>query len=279
MAGSDGLGPRTAPRLGGRAWLAASCAVLLGIAPSEPAAARPPAELHRPRDPDDLPRMPAPGGQPQPDTLRRDLDFATDDTPRRRLQLTATPIYAAIKLPFVGRRGRTLSGGGAGLELDVNLYRPLSLRFVGAYTAHPVDDEFSVPQKDNEDPMLTAAGGAIHTGNGGLSLAYAMDFGRVLPLVDAGVGALWILTPEGVRDGQRGQPCTSAGACDTGLACAPDNTCQPIPVLELHAGLAIDVLVARHFTVGAGLRYFALLGTPSVFPIYLHATLRLGLRF
>src|SRR5690606_5740965 len=109
--------------------------------------------------------------------------------------------------------------------------------------------------------------------------AYAFDFGRVLPIIDVGLGGLWVVTPQGVADGQRGRTCTSNSQCDVGLVCDADNTCRVSPVLDLNAGLVVDVRVTEHLVLGAGFRYFAFLTAPADFPIYLQGSLRLGLRW
>jgi hypothetical protein len=234
-----------------------------------------------PRDPNDLPPMPPPGGQPRPDDLRWDPAFANHFGERRRVQLTLMPIYASVRLDFIGRpqpaARNPMRGGGGGLELDIELLRPFWLRLVASHTVHPVDDRFAT--NDDDEIVQTAARGNVQATDAGLSAVYAMDFGRILPLLDVGLGVLWLRSPAAVVDGQLGGECLQSGACDPGLVCASDNTCQMTPVLELHAGVAVDVLITDRWTVGAGLRYFALLSNPAVYPVYLQGTVRGGIRF
>lgn len=225
--------------------------------------------------------MRPPGGQPRPEGMRWDPQLSSGPFgERRRMQLTLMPVFAALRLDRIGRPSgarHPIRGGGTGLELDVELLRPLGVRLVGTYTAHPVDDEHT--RDDAGDPVQTAAGGLIHVGNVGASATYTLDLGRIVPLLDLGLGVLWLRSPEAVVRGQRGATCQSGGICEAGLVCAADNVCEAAPVLELHGGISVDVLLGTRWAVGVGLRYFALLSEPSVFPVYLQATARAGVRF
>lgn len=258
----------------GLAWVGALSLCCLGL----PASAFAPPAKETPRDPNDLPPLPPPNGQPRPDTLRLDPDYADPGSLRRRFQFTLLPTYAALDLPFLGRTiDRPLPGGGLAAEFDVELYAPFFFRVTGSYTAHPVEDEFT--RNDDEQLVQTAAGGHIQVGDAGVSLLYAMDTGRLVPMLDVGLGALWLVTPDGVQSGQMGQQCREGGVCDSGLVCAADNVCRQGTTFEVHAGLAIDVLLGDRWAIGAHFRYFALLTAPAAFPIYLHGALRLSARF
>jgi hypothetical protein len=246
----------------------------------EPAGARPAEPTATPRDPDELPHLRPPGGQPRPESARWSPRFTDPFGERRRLQLTLMPVFAAMRLDRVGRPSgarNPIRGGGTAIELDVELFRPLWLRFIGSYTAHPVDDEFT--RDDAGEPVQTAARGQIHVGNIGASAVYALDLGRFIPLIDLGLGVMWLRSPAAVVRGQQGGQCRPGNVCEAGLVCGADNTCQPTPVLELHGGIALDVLLGTRWTVGIALRYFALLSEPSVFPVYLQAGARGGVRF
>jgi hypothetical protein len=247
---------------------------------AHPATARPGEHAATPRDPNELPAMAPPGGQPRPDSLRWNPQYSGPFGERRRMQLTVAPVFAAMRLEQAGRPSgarNPIRGGGAGLELDIEVIRPFGVRLSGTYTVHPVDDE--VTRNDADEAVLTAAGGQIQVGNVGASAVYAMDLGRIVPLLDLGLGVLWLRSPEGVIRGQQGSQCRPNGICDPGLVCGGDNTCQGVPVFELHGGIAVDVLLGARWAVGIGVRYFALLSQPSIFPVYLQASARAGVRF
>lgn len=236
----------------------------------EPGAMPPP-----PRDPNEEPYLEAPAGQrsqaPEP-RLKRPY------SPRKRFQITVLPVYAAFNLDFIGRPRETIRGFGAGLEVDLQLFDFLWIRAQGSHTVHPVEDQFV--QEDEGEPSIPVARAGMITGsNAGLSLVYAMDLGRFVPLIDAGLGVLFITTPEAIQDGQMGGACRSDGSCDMGLTCGSDDVCRMGVVLEAHLGLGFDVLIRERLSLGAQVRYHALLRDPAVFPIYLTAALRLALRF
>ncbi len=230
-------------------------------------------------DPDEeTPRMAAPDGQPQPDTRRRDLPVTGDNSTRRRFALTVMPVYAAFRVPFLGRPEGATRGGGVQFEADMHLIRPVWLRLSVSHTAHRFNDEFA---RDADERIVQTAGrGTLQATAVGLGLVYGLDLGRVMPLIEAGVGGLWLRAPDAVADGQLGGACLDNGGCDTGLFCAPaDNVCRPSTILQAHGGIGLDVLLGDRWSVGASLRYFALLLTPTTFPIYLTTGARVGLRF
>jgi hypothetical protein len=233
------------------------------------------------RDPNERPFMPPRHGGARPDGARVfDPDFAEGPNSRRRVQLTLMPLFASFPLAFLGRRAQLTDptrGGGAGLDLDIQISRPFWLRFLGTYSGHPVPDVYA--RDTNEVPVRTAHRGTFHAGYAGASVVYAMDYGRLLPLLELGPGVMFLRSPEAVQPGQMGGECRE-GLCDVGLRCvAEQNICQPWPVLTIHFGLAVDVLLKARWTVGLGLRYFAFLTAPASFPIYLQAAARFGVRF
>lgn len=230
-----------------------------------------------PRDPNELPFMDPPYGQLRLDDQQRFAsDFRGRFHRRRRVQLTVQPLFASVRTRLIGRAPAPMRGGGAGLDLDVHVWRPFWLRASASYSAHPLKRELSV---DDDEVTETARRGLLHAAQAGVAAVYALDIGRVIPLVELGVGALWFRTPDGVQAGQFGGECMQGGVCDAGLVCASNNTCQQGTLFELHAGIAVDVKVTEHFTLGAGLRYFAFLSDPAVFPVYLQASARLGIWF
>lgn len=228
------------------------------------------------RDPNDAPFMPTPGGGAQTEGRRAfDRTFAGSPA-RQRFQLTARPLFASFRSAFIGRPFPQ-RGGGMGLDLDFTFRRPLRLRLTGSYSAHPLSDQYV--RNEEMDLVQTAAKGLLQTGHAAAAIVYEMDFGRVVPLLELGAGPVWVKPPPGVVGGQLGQECQGGNVCDFGLTCGADNVCQSQPLLTLHGGLGVDILLTRHLTLGAGVRYFAFLTAPAVFPIYLQVALRLGARF
>jgi hypothetical protein len=227
----------------------------------------------RPRDPNDAPFLAPPAGQPPRNT---ELRLREPYTPRRRIQLTLLPAYAALHLDFIGRPSEPIRGGGAGVAVDIQLLDFLWIQVQGGHTIHPVQDEFV---KNEDVVQKVAAAGNVMATQAGLGLLHAIDLGRFLPFFDAGVGAMIITSPTGVQDGQRGSPCRGDGSCDTGLVCGSDDVCRPGLVPEIHAGLGLDILIGDRLAVGAYVRYHALLRDPATFPVYLVGAARLALRF
>jgi hypothetical protein len=193
------------------------------------------------------------------------------------VQLTVAPTYSVLRLGFLGRPAGPIRGAGVGAELDVRIVQFLWLRVQGGTAWHAAAK--AVDTRDPENPELTAASGAISVTEVGGSLVVALDLGRVVPLVDAGLGGLWIHTPKGVTDGQAGMACRSGGQCDVGLHCGADDVCRPAPQLEVHVGLAIDVPIGRFLSLGAHFRYHVPARELTIAPLLLTGALRLGVRF
>lgn len=267
------------PALSFRGWLSvlAAAAWAIPAQAAEPGSRDPP--LTAPRDPNEAtPFMAPPNGQPRTDQQRWDPPTVTGRSSRRRIQLSVAPSFASFfGSRFLGRPDAPTRGGGAAIEADIRLVEPVWLRLSLAHSVHPVQDEYALD--DSDKPVQTAAKGNIQATHAGLGVAYGLDLGRVMPLIDVGVGALWIRSPPAVQDGQLGGACMDTGACDTGLVCGAENTCRVGTTPAAHAGLAVDVLLGDRWTVGAGLRYFALISAPGTFPVYLTASVRLGTRF
>lgn len=244
----------------------------MGLGGMLPAAAAP-----VPRDPNDLPPMADPDGQPVHDTLRRDVDHATSASSRRRVILTVAPIYASFRLQFLGRPQIPVRGAGVALAAQVAVWRPLGLRVSASHTVHPVNDEFV--RNDDDQIVQTAGAGLMQASHAGISATYTLDLGRVLTTLDAGPGGLWMRGPQAIQDGQQGGTCRPQGVCDTGLACSSENVCRPGLTPEIQGGFAVDVLLGDRFAVGGELRYFALLSAPMTYPVVLWAALRASVRF
>lgn len=259
-------------RLGGAAaaWLAVGSS----------AAAKPPAVPARPVDPDAAtPHMRAPGGQPPDDRRRWGQDWSGGGaSSRRRVALSLSPLFASYRLAFLGRPSHPIRGGGLGTDLDIELVSPVGIRLSAAYTGHRVFDEYERP--DDGAPTLAARGGTLHTIDFGGAVVFAMDLGRVRPILEAGLGAMIIRSPNAAVDGQRGGACLSNGGCDVGLVCATqENVCRQGVVPRAHAGAAIEVAIGDRWSIAATIRYFSLLTAPTVFPVYLQTGVRLGVRF
>lgn len=237
-----------------------------------------PAPEPPPRDPDELPFMPAPYGQPRSAERRWNPPTVTGRSDRRRVAITLVPSFASFfRARFLGRPDKPTAGVGVGLQGDVHVIDPVWLRVLVSHSVHPVNDEFT--RNDDGIPVQTAAKGLVQATHAGLGVAWGLDLGRVLPLIDVGVGALWIRSPSGVGDGQLGGACLSDGSCDTGLVCSADATCQVGTSFSAHGGVGVDIMLGDHWSAGAGLRYFALLAAPGSFPVYLMVGARLGARF
>ncbi len=202
---------------------------------------------------------------------------------RDRVRLTLSPIFASLRIPLAGRSDSPLDphrGGGAQFDVDVPLFRVLSIwaRFTGSYSGHRLPAAFS--RDEDEVLQRTAAAGTLHVGHAAFALLYAMDRGRLQPMLELGIGPMWIRTPQGVLDGQTGQACLDGNLCDLGLTCdTAANVCRPATTFVVHGGVGLDLEVTERASVGVGLRYFALVSNPQVYPVYLQAALRLGLRF
>ena len=231
-----------------------------------------------PRDPDDTPFMSAPNNQLGQWSVgrKRTLTRSFDDD--HHLQLTVAPAYAAFHVSFIGRGNGPFRGVGAALELDLRVFRWLFVRAFASHTAHPVFAESAYNEDDGSVAQLSESG-LIQATNTGLSLVYALDIGRFVPRLDLGGGLLFVRSPTGPQDGQWGQPCASGNVCDLGLYCSAEEVCRPATLIEVHAGVALDVLIARHWAAGLGVRYTTMLSTLDIIPIYLQATIRLSARF
>ena len=231
-----------------------------------------------PRDPDDVPFLDPPRNQlPQWSAARqRPTWIGYDDD--HWVQLSATPLYASLHFPFIGRGRPPARGGGIGLELDVRLTRWLFLRAYGNHSVHPAFAESSYDEA-TEEVTVTANGGLIQVTNTGAAIVYALDLGRFVPRVDVGAGLLFVRTPEAAQDGQWGGECRDGGGCDLGLSCNVENICRPSPTPEAHAGIGVDILLGRRWAVGVAVRYFALLAALDVLPFHIQGSARLSVRF
>lgn len=264
-------------------WFAAVSRASAEAPAADPAREDPPPV---PIDPNDTPFMRPPNNQPASTPLRTRPDLRRGYSSVRRFAITVAPMFASMRLPFVGRCVAPCSnnnppprthGVGIGGELDFQLIRWIWLRVQTSYAIHPVGD---VRGEDDEmKTVVFAPAGTIRSFAFGLGPVVALDLGRFLPLIEGGLGGHRIATPDGVITGQAGMACGDDGTCDVGLRCGPENTCQQSILPELYFGGAVDILVRRHLSFGAQFRYHALLSAPGKFPVYILGGLRVTARF
>jgi hypothetical protein len=196
----------------------------------------------------------------------------------RRFQLTVMPVFAALRIGFIGRPAVPVRGFGAALDADLRLLRFLWVRAHFGHSLHPVHEETATDDESGEVEVVANRGFVSVTNFGG-SLVYPLDLGRFLPFVDLGVGGMVIRGPDPARRGQMGAECRDDGTCDPGLACQADNVCHVTVLPELHVGLGLEILIRHHFTLGGYVRYFAFLTDVASFPVYLIGAVRFGARF
>ena len=137
-------------------------------------------------------------------------------------------------------------------------------------------------KEDTGDALKIANQGTISASSGAASIVYAVDLGRFLPLLDFGLGAIFVRSPKAAQNGQYGGACRNAQgspACDVGLQCANDRVCRPQVMGAAHAGVGFDVLLSDKWAIGSQIRYFLFLNDPGSFPAYIIATARVALRF
>ncbi|MBX7082162.1 MAG: hypothetical protein K1X88_23340 [Nannocystaceae bacterium] len=265
---------RTSVRATLALWALAPAAAAAAGPPLRPAAPPP----SRPSDPDDAPMLPPPGGQPRGSDLRRGDTWSRGFSSRRRVALSLAPVFASYRMAFLGRPLQPIRGGGVVADVDVLLRAPVWVRAGAAYTAHALFDEFT--QAEGEAPSASARRGTLHTLDVYGAVVFAMDLGRVRPVLEAGLGGLMVRTPRAVQDGQLGGACLDGGGCDVGLVCATEqNVCRQGMIPRVHAGAAFEVMLRDRWSVGVMIRYYALLLAPTVFPVYLQTGLRATLRF
>lgn len=281
---------RCAPNRGVRklAGLLAACAFFVTSPPSDAADSVESAELTepvegprdaqgRPMDPNDIPHMDAPNGQRGPRVSSTVPALTIEDSRRRKLQLTVSPMYAASKLKLLGRPDAVRHGFGFSFEADVQLMKWMWFRAGLSHTLHPMPR--TVALDEDEKPVETATAGMLHATYFSGGLVVAVDVGRFLPLIDVGFGALRAATPTGLFTGQRGLPCNADGGCDTGLVCASTGLCQVTLLPTAHVGVGVDALVKQHITLGFLVRYYAPVSAIADIPLYLAFSLRAGIRW
>ncbi len=272
------LAPSREPPLGLLALLLATLVGSPALAQEPQAADDDPFARTTPRDPDDAPFLRAPRNQLGQWTAGRRRSPVRGFDDDHWVQLTLVPTYAAIHLPFIGRGPAPYRGGGVGLELDVRVVRWLFVRAYVSHTEHPVA-KVEVYDEDLDQVGLLARAGALQATDTGLSIVYALDIGRFVPRVDLGAGLLFVRSPPAAQAGQSGGECREGNVCDLGLSCSAAQICAPAPFPEVHAGIALDVLLGQRWSLGLGVRYHALIQAISQFPMFVTGHVRLGVRF
>jgi hypothetical protein len=152
------------------------------------------------------------------------------------LVLTAAPLYSLVKWDQ-----RHPSGGGVDLEVAYGLTDWLWLRGTTFYTA----------QAARKDEAAGLPAGALSVGGAFVGLRYALDVVRVIPFVDAGIGAFFA--------GGAGEK----SRVDFGV----------------EVGLGFDWLYSRKVAFGLMVRYHAFLTNVQSIPVYLYAGPRFSLRW
>lgn len=128
---------------------------------------------------------------------------------------------------FDPRRGGGLAVGG---EVAYGLSDWLMLKARAGYSRHGLDADMM--------KKLTESTGQVLLGSVGVE--YALDVLKLVPTLELGVGASYIL-----EDGR-------------------DNAVD----LLLQVGVGMDYLLTRRYTVGLGAQYHVLLTDPSRVPVY-----------
>jgi hypothetical protein len=136
----------------------------------------------------------------------------------------------------------TAWGGGGALDLTYGVSDALSLRATGAFTA-------GVLGATMKDP-----GGTLMEWYAGGGLVYTIDILRLVPSIELGLGVI------GTSRMVKGARVTTD---DFGF----------------EAGLAVDYLVNRRFSVGAVVRYHATLVAQTQIPLYLYFGPRVSVIF
>jgi hypothetical protein len=152
------------------------------------------------------------------------------------LVLAGAPLYSLVKWDQ-----RHPSGGGVAVDAAYGLNDWLWLRGAVFYTA----------QAARQDENAGLPAGAISVGGTFVGLRYALDVLRVIPFVDAGIGALF--------SGGAGHK----GRVDFGV----------------DVGLGFDYLYSRRVSFGLVARYHAFLTNVENIPVYLYAGPRFALRW
>lgn len=163
---------------------------------------------------------------------------------RSRVRIGVQPLYV---LAFVDRRDP--SGGGLGADVAYSVTDALSLRvsgFVGWHDARGL-----------QSGTTTGPGGTVASFGAFAGLTYALDVVRIVPSFDLGLGVL----------GLRG---------DARFAARP-ALLPSVNALALELGFGFDWLVTHRWSVGAVIRYHALLTELQHAPGFLYVGPRVSL--
>jgi hypothetical protein len=159
---------------------------------------------------------------------------------RRRVRIGVQPLYV---LALTDRRDP--SGGGVGADVAYNLTDGLALRATGLLGWHAADGM-----------TPGTAGGTMSSFGAFAGITYALDVVRIVPSFDVGVGVL----------GLRGTDHFSSGAL------VPNVT-----AFAVELGFGFDWLVTHRWSLGAVVRYQAMLSTLDKAPGFLYAGPRVSL--
>ena len=159
---------------------------------------------------------------------------------RRRLRLAVQPLYV---LALTDRRDP--SGGGVGADVAYNLTDGLALRATGMLGWHAADGL-----------IAGSAGGTMSSFGAFAGITYALDVVRIVPSFDLGIGVL----------GLRGDDRFTHGTL------VPNTT-----AFAVELGFGFDWWITHRWSVGAVVRYHAMLSTLERAPGFLYAGPRVSL--
>lgn len=161
---------------------------------------------------------------------------------RGEFLVAAEPSFALIHVD-----GRNAWGGGTGLDLEYSVTDSLAVRATGAFTAHDLPANMTLP------------GGLLTAWHAGAGLTYSLDVLRLVPYFDVSVGLLGKTQPVRDMSGKTSQK----ASYDFGF----------------EIGLGLDYLITRTVAVGFVVRYHAYLTAITDIPVYLYAGPRIAFRF
>jgi hypothetical protein len=159
--------------------------------------------------------------------------------------ITITPSYA---LAYVDSRAP--SGGGGGVEVGFGVTESLTLKASTFLSWHAVDATMTTPS------------GTMSAFSAMLGINYALDVIRIVPSFDVAVGVL----------GLRGDAAFGDNATANALV-------KPSTAFAIQLGFGVDYLITRQISVGAVVRYHALVTDITRIPVYLYVGPRVTFRF
>lgn len=224
------------------------------------------------------PFLPAPQGQVRTRLAPARPVIATEHDQARRVALTLSPVVGGLKLPLAGRTGSRF-GFGWSLDTEVAL-KPWLWLALGWQRLHYFAYAESKPKPQSTRTEPLASRGWTRWEDLSLGIRYAIDDGKIRPIVEAGLGYTNLAQPPGVADGQSEQKCGANNQCGPGLSCV-ENRCQASAFPSAYIGVEAQWLLARYFSLGACTRYYAawMPKTGITFPAQWIVSVRASLRY